>query len=301
MPTVFLQGGLGNQLFQYAVGRALSIRSGSHLYLEVSQLSNPSPPAPPRSFQLSPFNIEGTVTRRPIDQRPTARLRLKLFIILKPILPRLAARVLRVHKDTSSQQFAPHVLTLSGSALLLGYYQSAKYFRSISNTLKKELSVETPPSPQNQAWISKIKSTQSVSLHVRRGDYTEQGWTLPPAYYQSAIERVRARMDEPKLFVFSDEMTWTSQNLNRLLPDDIARSHVHLVKCNGTQEAYEDLRLMQSCRHHIIANSTFSWWGAWLGQYRNKTIFSPAYWLGSPVDKLDILPPDWIPIDWRSA
>jgi len=298
MPTVYLQGGLGNQLFQYAVGRALSIRSGSPLYLDVTQLSNPSPPAPPRSFQLSPFNIQGTVTRWPIEHHPTVRLRLKLFILMEPIFPWLTARILQVHKDTKSQRFTPHVLNLPGNVLLFGYYQSAKYFRSISDTLKKELSVETPPSRQNQAWISKIQSTPSVSLHIRRGDYTEQGWSLPAAYYQSAIERVHARIDEPELFVFSDDTTWTSQNLKRLLPDGVPRSNVHLVKGNGAQEAFEDFRLMRNCRHHIIANSTFSWWGAWLALYPNKTVFAPAYWLGTPVDTLDILPTDWIPLGW---
>jgi hypothetical protein len=267
------------------------------LYLDVSRLPDPSPPAPPRSFQLSSFDIQGTVTRQPIEQRPIARLRLKLFLLLEPMLPRFAAHALRVHKDTASREFSSHVLDLPGDVLLFGYYQSDKYFRSISDLLRNELSVQTPLSRKNQAWLSRIESTHSVSLHVRRGDYIAQGWTLPVTYYQSAIEQVHAHIDEPELFVFSDDMGWTSRNLVHLLPDGTS-FQVHLVDCNSTQEASEDLRLMRSCHHHIVANSSFSWWGAWLNPYSEKTVFAPAHWMGNPVDTLDILPKDWIPVDW---
>lgn len=299
MATAVLRGGLGNQLFQYAVGRVLSNRTSSNLHLETSLLTQPSNPnLTPRTFQLSKFNIRGSTTHRSIKTNSSLRLRLKLFSLLSPIAPELAAQVCNVHRDHHSQRFAPYVLDLPGDVLLFGHYQSEKYFRDFRDTLLTELSVQQKPSSKNRTWMEKIETSNSLGVHVRRGDYVPQGWNLPAVYYHRAIREARSRLENVNLFFFSDDIEWVREHTQRMLPDTFPTSQVQYVDCND-QEAHEDLRLMRSCDHNIIANSTFSWWGAWLNQHDEKLVFAPAYWIRDRVENLDIIPKRWSVIDWR--
>jgi hypothetical protein len=222
-----------------------------------------------------------------------------LFSLLGPIVPELATQVCNVHRDRHSQRFAPHVLDLPGDVLLFGHYQSEKYFWDFRDNLLTELSVQKKPSPKNRTWMEKIETSNSLGIHVRRGDYINQGWVLPVEYYRLAIKETRNRVNDVNLFFFSDDIKWVREHTQRMLPDGFPSSKVHYVDCNDGEEAYEDLRLMQSCHHNIIANSTFSWWGAWLNQYDEKLVFAPAYWIRDHVGNLDIIPKRWSTIDWR--
>lgn len=301
MPTVILQGGLGNQLFQYAVGRSLSLKTGSRLYLETSTFKrSPNPNLPPRTLHLPSYAIQAETIHHSIEKSLLLNGRLKLFSLLSRINPELATRICRVHKDLQDpHRFTPYVLDIPGNVFLYGYYQSEKYFRSIREVLLEELSLRNKPSGINRKWRAHIDEKRSVGVHIRRGDYVEQGWTLPTEYYRSSIERLNYNINKGlHLFFFSDNIGWVKENTRRILPDNFPKEKASYVNRNENKEAHKDLWLMSGCTHNIISNSTFSWWGAWLNQNKEKTVFAPAYWIRNRVENLDIIPDRWKTIDW---
>ncbi len=298
MPTVALRGGLGNQLFQYAVGRTLSQRTESTLELETSTLSpSPSSVAPSRPLHLRDVPIQGTFVHTSVRSNPLLRGRLKLYSLTSKISSTLATSIWRVYKEQHPQRFDPRVLSLSGDTYLLGYFQSERYFCEISDTLRDELSLQTTTGPSH-AWKKRIETTNSVGVHVRRGDYVQRGWTLPFQYYQRAIETMRSRLQDIELFFFSDQIEWVKAHTEHLLPDPSASPPIHCVDCNSEKDTLEAFGLMKRCRHHVIANSTFSWWAAWLNSTEDKVVLAPAYWIHDRVDRLDIIPERWTVVDW---
>ncbi|WP_423816350.1 alpha-1,2-fucosyltransferase [Salinibacter grassmerensis] len=299
MPTVIVHGGVGNQLFQYAAGRALSLKTGARLYLETSTFARSSASGGvSRTLRLPRFSVQGQLIRDSVEDRALLEGRFKLYTLLRRASPRLALQTCRVHRDLECpRHFAPHVLEAPGSSLLYGYYQSERYFRPVADTLRTELTLRDGPDGENQRWKSRIEEEKSVSVHVRRGDYTRQGWTLPPAYYRSAIQEMRRTIERPRLFFFSDEMDWVTAHIGALLPDGISHENVRFVEGNE-ERACEDLRLMKACSHNIISNSTFSWWGAWLNRNERKTVLAPAQWLPGRARDSDIIPERWRTVDF---
>lgn len=295
MPTVVLQGGLGNQLFQYAVGRSLSLRTGSTLYLETSTFTRSSDSnRPSRTLHLPNFSIQGEIIQKPIERAPMLKGRFKLFNLLNRVSPKLATQICRVHRDLQDpHRFTPHVLNVPKNTVLYGYYQSEKYFRQFKKMLRGELSLRGKLSGINRKWKAQIEEKRSVSVHIRRGDYVKQGWDLPLKYYKLAIKRIDCAEDSSHLFFFSDEIEWVKKNIRCILPDSFSLENVDYIDNNSNHDAHEDLRLMRSCTHNIISNSTFSWWGAWLNRNDQKTVLAPAYWLRNRVEDLDIIPKRW--------
>jgi hypothetical protein len=177
---------------------------------------------------------------------------------------------------------------------LKGYWQSPKYFAPIENMIRRDLRVRTPLSGENKAIAGRIGDSVAVSLHVRRGDYvtseitSQYHGTCGAEYYYKAEQLLRDRLGRFILFVFSDEPAWAEANLR------FASSTV-FVRHNGPDQHHEDMRLMSMCKHHIIANSTFSWWGAWLCQNPEKIIVAPKNWFREAGHRTDdLIPPDWI-------
>lgn len=299
MPTVALQGGLGNQLFQYAVGRALARRTGSALKLETSTLiPSTNADTPQRPLHLSRFSIQGQIVHNSVRKNPLLAAQMRLFNVTRKISDGLAVFLCRVYKEKSPQRFDPHVLALPKDTYLVGYFHSEKYFFDIRSTLLEELSLQTAATGMNREWRNAIESVNSVGIHVRRGDYVERGWTLPSQYYQRAIQVIQAMERNVEWFFFSDDIDWVKKHTRRLLPDGISVRTVHHVECNGSHDAPEELRLMKRCRHNIIANSTFSWWAAWLNQNENKVVVAPAHWIRERTENLDIIPSRWRIVDW---
>lgn len=299
MPTVTLHGGLGNQLFQYAVGRTLAHKTRATLFLDVSVLAGASTAGlPSRELHLPEFAVQGTVVRRPIEDAPLLKGRFKLFSRLRRVARGLGVRICRVHKNLQDpHRFDPTVLRAPGGTRLYGYYQSEKYFRSVRGVLREELTLHSEASGPTRRWKEQITETTSVAVHVRRGDYVDQGWALPTAYYRRSVRRLQGEKD-PCLFFFSDDIGWVRENIGRIVPQGTSLENVRFVDCNGPREPCEDLRLMKACDHNIIANSTLSWWGAWLNQNENKTVLTPAYWIRNRVERLDVVPNRWETVDW---
>jgi hypothetical protein len=166
--------------------------------------------------------------------------------------------------------FEPRLLRFQPRALvyLVGYWQREEYFREQAATIRRELTLRKEMSAQSAQLGQRMRECDSVFLHLRRKDYEHR---LSAAYYAAALEIVRAKVRQPSLFVFGDDLDWARRELR--LPAD-----AQFVDHNGEARNYEDLWLMTQCRHAIIANSSFSWWGAWLNDAPGRTVVAPAVW-----------------------
>ena len=183
------------------------------------------------------------------------------------------------------------------NAYLDGWFQSYKYFDTYINDIQKLFQVQTEISPKNQSSLDVIAQAgkKSISLHVRRGDYVTLAgankwhWVCSLGYYESAIAQMIEKLYVPVFFVFSDDIEWCKSNI--VFPEGIV---AHYIDHNGNKW-HEDMRLMYSCAHHIIANSSFSWWWAYLGQNPDKTIIAPKKWLQTDTfNTQNLIPPSWI-------
>jgi hypothetical protein len=182
------------------------------------------------------------------------------------------------------------------SVFMDGYWQSEQYFVDEAAQIRTDLQVCEPMSPRDQEVAGHMAAVNAVSLHVRRGDYVSSAATHAMHgmcgldYYQRAIRLIADSVSDPVFFIFSDDLSWVSENLR------IVFHHYHEVH-NSAATAFQDLRLMSLCRHHIIANSSFSWWGAWLNSSREKIVLRPKIWFsGFPNEDLRVCPPKWVAI-----
>lgn len=296
MIMVRLMGGLGNQMFQYAAGRALADRLGSRLLLDTSYFDQQPATDTPRSYELQVYPVRAEVAtavdlsrvRRSAPGR-RARLRAALRAVLPPWKPGL--RWVGEQNLDSPAAFSD----LPDNCYLDGYWQSEQYFAPIRAALLQEFRLPHPPTRVNREWLDRIGAQpHPVAVHVRRGDYV----TNPHAaafhglcdadYYLEGAALLRQRHGPLHFFVFSDDPDWCRSSLQ--LPGTM-----DVVDANPPGQGWEDLRLMRSCRHFIIANSSFSWWGGWLGQAADKTVVAPRRWfLSGTVDTWCLIPNTWI-------
>lgn len=288
MIYVRLYGGLGNQLFQYATARAVALRLGVGLGMDCRYLDGK--PAHMR-FALGPFAIEAECdpTGLPPDSRRQP-LRYELWRIGHWSSPRfLRERGLGLNND---------VMQAQDGSYLHGYFQTDRYFSDYAEQVRAELRITQPPAGENPVWVDRIAADdRAVSVHLRRGDYLQ--WAkaegthgiCDEAYYRKALAEIAERTGiEPRAYVFSDDPDWARANLS-LGVETVVAGH------NGILQAHEDLRLMALCRHHVIANSTFSWWGAWLDGSPAAVTVAPSRWFASEaIQNPDILPGGWIRI-----
>lgn len=285
MILVRLVGGLGNQLFQYACARAVALRNRTELAFDLRELSRGAPHA---VYGLDRFDIAGRVAEAAELPPPRSRVIPYAFWRAGLMRPRfLRERGLGLNRA---------VIDAPDGTYLHGYFQSESYFRDQADRIREDLRIVSPPDPINAEWEGRIAADPAAaSLHVRRGDYlaTADGQSVhgvcEAAYYSRALSALRDRIGKtPTLYVFSDDPVWARSNL-RLDAPMVVLDH------NGPAAAVEDLRLMSACRHHIVANSSFSWWGAWRNPRPDKVVIAPATWFADPsLHNPDICPPDWV-------
>ena len=178
---------------------------------------------------------------------------------------------------------------------MVGYWQSEKYFRECADIIRSDFTFRIPLIDENlEAYQEILETPSSISLHVRRGDYLENKnlsihGVCSLGYYKNAVKMIEEHCSNtPRVFVFSDDPDWVSKNLKLPYP-------VRYIVHNTPENAIEDLRLMTVCRHHVIANSSFSWWGAWLRSNENGKVVSPSKWFVNPnYDNPDIWCDDWL-------
>jgi hypothetical protein len=287
MIATMLAGGLGNQMFQYAAGRGLASRLGTGLLLDRSPFGRTSHFAVNRPYELDKLAISA------ISPGPAARARL--------LLARRPSAALRKLSGWTTMReefpgFDPRFETMGDGSYLIGYWQSWRYFQNAAQTVYAELQPHAPLSSDSLRLQDSMRRCPSLSLHVRRGDYL----TIPTVmnslgedYYGSALRFLQARLEGLRSFVFSDDLAWCRQAFEPFGLDLI------FVDCNSGNDSWQDLFLMSACRHNIIANSSFSWWGAWLGDNGNKAadrqVIAPKQWFcGEHVSATDRFPPSWV-------
>jgi hypothetical protein len=269
--VVRLCGGLGNQLFQYAAGRRLADARKAELVLDLDWYERTPHSDTPRAFELDRYAIRARVAtaaeRRACQWR---NIREKSF------------------------DFDPAVLELPDGTYLDGYWQSERYFDDIADAIRRDATPRTSPTLQDQRVGSAISAASAaVSVHVRRGDYVslkaaaDFHGTCSANYYRAALTAIASHVRDPHFFVFSDDLEWARRNIEP--PGPV----VH-VDHNGPATAFQDLRLMSSCDHHIIANSSFSWWGAWLNASADKIVVAPKVWFADARPTPALLPRSWI-------
>jgi len=273
-----LFGGLGNQLFQYAAGRALADHLGTDLALDPRYLGGD------RACGMGHFVQARYRTDAPLPPAKSGGL-------LRYGLWRLFGRSPRFHRERGLG-FDPDFLSLPDGTYLHGYWQSERYFAAIADRLRADLAFTTPLDPANADMAARIETAPcAVSVHVRRGDYLASGSyaACPPEYYRQAIARLTDDVDGPlTCFIFSNDPAWARDNL------DLGAEQV-VVDINDETRGAFDMHLMSRCAHHVIANSTFSWWGAWLGTGPDKRVIAPANWFGTArLSNPDLIPEGWL-------
>ena len=292
--VVRLGGGLGNQMFQYAAALGLAVQQGRALKMEVSNFEA----CEKRSYQLDclkvPQNLyTGTPLFQPVSNSIAARVirRIKRDVFKASALPKGVYCEPHLHFD-------PAFFKLSGVEILLdGYFQSPRYFESVAQLLRERFQPAAPLSAKAADWAAKIAASPcSVSLHVRRSDYLQAPHAdlhgaLDRGYYDRAVNLVqRLAGERVEFFLFSDEPDFIADAFADLPGAHVVRSDPH--------KSWEDLFLMARCRHNIIANSSYSWWGAWLNPAEDKRVIAPARWFTPDMlatcNVLDLYPDDWI-------
>lgn len=282
MIVVKLKGGLGNQMFQYAAGRALACRAGTELLLDTRGYG----PAYNREFGLQKFRIAArTATMAELAAWPQwQRAPCKW-------LQRAGIRTRRYRELTF--RFDPDWYSLGDGLYLEGYFQSAKYFDDIRKILLEDFQLATPRSAPVQRIADSAANSDSVMLHVRRGDYVSNPkaaahmGACSPAYYRKAVAMIGSAVRNPQYFVFSDDIDWVRESL------PLPGSPVYV---SGHLDSPEiDLMLMAQCRHHIMANSSFSWWGTWLSEHVSGMVIAPKLWFARDNERIeDIFCPNWL-------
>lgn len=302
MIKVSLIGGLGNQMFQYAAGKALAERHGVQLSLDLSGFRNDEL----RSFLLDRLRVpeaSNLPTEAEASEQGGKHFRRAMW---KDRIDRLLGLVGLPRLAPSSQEYRephfhydPAFEALGPEATLFGYFQSERYFGSIAESLRDWFAPREPFGGEAGEVLAQIEASRlPVSVHVRRGDYLNSGTAefhgvLGEPYYRQALGRLQAGMArEADLFVFSDDPAAAEQLLN-FVPK------ARLVHVRGDpKRPWEDMALMARCRHHVIANSSFSWWGAWLNRSRDKVVIAPRAWFAPnelrKLNTADLCPSGWM-------
>jgi hypothetical protein len=284
-----LKGGLGNQLFQYAAGFRLASIRNTELKLYFSEFDNPNYRTP-RSYELGVFEVTA--------ERAVAHDKASISSSVGPLILRWLPGRFRSRSSTAAIerhfQFDPAVLSLPGDVIMDGYWQSERYFADVTDLVREEFTFKQPAMGRNAEMAAEIAGCNAVSLHVRRGDYATDSVVMathgvcPLDYYYRAVDYVVERVSNPVFFVFSDDPDWVREHLE-------LRGSVEVVDHNGSDACSEDLRLMSRCAHHIIANSTFSWWGARLNSSPGKIVVAPSRWFADDsLNTSDLLPASWV-------
>ncbi len=289
MIIVYLKGGLGNQLFQYAAGRQLA-----HMHKTIVKLDTTAYYyGGPRRFELSHFNIQNNIA-------VTAEIK-KLTDVKQNRFQKLLYSLLHNHSKLSPNhirynktQYKTDFLNLPDNIYLEGYWLSEKYFSGIKDIIRREFTFQKPPDETNQKLAEQITAVNSVSLHIRKGDYmadpkaAQSHGLCSVRYYLDCIDYITKNVDNPHFFIFSDQPQWSKDTLKMSYPTTY-------ISHNAGEKDYEDMRLMSLCKHNIIANSTFSWWAAWLNSNPQKIVLATQKWFtGRKFNIDDILPAGWI-------
>lgn len=268
MVVIKINGGLGNQMFQYALYLSF-LEKGFEAKIDISQLG---------TYKLhNGYELERIFITQPNlaeynEVKRLSRNRINnIFSKFYHCLPRKKTEI--IEKEFHS--FKPEIFNFSGNIYLDGYWQNEEYFSSSRNSILNHFKFKLPFDPKNEKLSRKIENGNYVSIHVRRGDYLLDAKRLGFCnidYYKKAISQINSLTTDPKYVIFSDDINWCKENLP-------GKNNIY-VDWNKDKSSYRDMQLMSMCQHNIIANSSFSWWGAWLNRNLDKIVIAPKFWIG---------------------
>lgn len=289
-----ITSGLGNQMFQYAMAKSVAIHLGCELKLDITGYDRKDNYIE-RKFQLNYFNTELKIaTTKEINN----------LINKKSKLPGLLRNILKQPKYYSGEYkekqiflFDENVFNVMDNTYFSGYWINEKYFKNIKDEILKNFTLKDSFDEKNLKFSEKIQKTNAVSLHIRRGDFinnpdiSKRFNVCDLDYYKKAVRIICEKINDPHFFVFSDDLIWVKENLKLSYP-------MTFVDCNNEFNAYLDLMLMSKCKHHIIPNSSFSWWSAWLNPSDKKIVIASKIWLNGEtpgnLQNIGSIPEDWI-------
>ena len=274
-----LKGGLGNQLFQYAAGRAVALHHKVPLKLDLTIFETYKSH---NGYRLDQFAIEADIA----TDSEIIHLKGGNNLLFSGLRKAGLIKRKSYFKEKRSSYFHERVFK-NNFVYLDGYWQNELYFSNIRELLLRELSPINSMNDLGSDYLEHINKSNSVSLHVRRGDYLnlKNINVLDVDYYMKAVEYIRKNVEKPTFFIFSDDLDWCKKSLGFL---------DGCIYVDRTQTEIDDLKLMSFCRHNIIANSSFSWWGAWLNQNPKKTVIAPKDWILNVPGSSNVILSDWV-------
>ena len=288
-----ITGGLGNQMFQFATAKALSLHLNADLKLDLESFKQEIVPEleVPRKFELTAFqNFE--FKEASLDEIYSFN---SMNIISKRI-QKLIPGYKRTIYNEPKYVFDKNFFKANIPIYLKGHWQSEKYFKRFGKEIKEIFELKDLLIEEVKELGKEISKQNSVSIHIRRGDYLRLpiilDWhgVLEKEYYFKAIEIVRSQIVNPQIFYFSDDINWVNNELMPTYPGTI-------ISENISKTHYHDFYLMQLCKNQIVANSSFSWWAAWLNSNPQKIVIAPKKWFNNaPYETKDLIPEDWIRI-----
>ncbi|QTL97698.1 alpha-1,2-fucosyltransferase [Iocasia frigidifontis] len=275
MKIVRITGGLGNQMFQYAFYLSLKER-----FTDVKLDITP--------YILSKFHY-GYELSKVFGIKADLAINEEIDYLINNSDSKLSTIFIERQFN-----FDKEVFEIKGDVLYYGYWQTEKYFKSIDGIIKKEFVFKRPLDNKNIEIVDQINEVNSVSLHIRRGDYVSiknvaRICTLE--YYQKAVKLIKEKINKPVFYICSDEIEWVKENI-RLEENTV------FVDWNKGEDSYKDMQLMSLCKHNILANSSFSWWAAWLNNNKNKMVIAPSRWFNDETENIrDLIPDGWFKIE----
>lgn len=270
-------GGLGNQLFQYAMAKKLALTHKTDVLLDISAY---------KTYKLHEYSLGHFQIPQHFFTPPSKLKKIwNLFRQNNKYFP----FVLCLEKKAT---FDPSILDSPDNIYMHGYWGSEKYFKDIRRELLSDLDLKEPLSQHENELCLKIKSVNAVCVHVRRGNFVNNPQTAAThgtcsiEYYQDAVKKMQAILNNPVFYVFSNDIAWAKENLSFIDP---------VFFIGGDESSnYKDFHLMRSCKHFIIANSTFSWWAAWSSDNPDKQVIAPKKWFANPQISAEPMPLEWI-------
>lgn len=293
MVTIRLMGGLGNQMFQYAVLRTMMLKYNQEGIISLKGITNKNH----NVYSLDKFQINENITITNTESvKSFINYLLYFFYCLFLIKLKNGYKIMngiQPFLNNLGMYCVPDGYIKLGKIkrkknVMIGYYQSIKYFDEYKDIIQKELKINSPVMNSNKKIYNDIEKSNSVCVHIRRGDYIGTNHQVcDEQYYYKAIKLMKSKVDNPKFFIFSDDIEWVKKNM---------KFEENVIFVEGNNPNYEELRLMYTCKHFIISNSSFSWWAQYLTENKNRITIAPYKWFQNKNQKVDIFQKDWIKI-----
>lgn len=282
MIKVRINGGLGNQLFQYAAAYALAKKMNVSMQVDISDAMK---------YRVHPLRLDKLSCSVPFSKKKNIIDK----ILLHPRIIGYSSKLLNRYYMEPSLRYCAFPSRIANDLFLIGYFQSELYFRECRAELLEEFRPQQELSSYQKDVKQKIETSSSLSIHIRRGDYISNPdasavhGCCDKAYFNRSIDYLQKKGVISKktiFFIFSDDIEWCRDNL--IFPNET-------IFVEGDSKSPElDMWLMSYCKHHIISNSTYSWWGAWLNIYADKCVIAPLDWFKTHHDSTDIIPENWV-------